>query len=200
MCCCCKKECEGTLDVTENEKAINICGDGFEIRFDKVDGTVASYKAFGTELINSEPQYPARKGLWREPAGIKPNIWHAKTDNDNFLNGSLHYCADRAWHLVKNAQITVLEKQQVVIKVTGLLAAPACDPFISTEIIYKIGVCGCIKIDVKYDSLVKEPFLLPRLGVAFEMPREFDNVEWYGRDNESYPDMLLSSVVDSYHV
>lgn len=197
-CCGCKKECEGTIDVTENEKVITVCGDGFEIRFDKVDGTIASYKAFGAELINSEPQYPARRGLWREPAGIKPNIWHAKTDNDNFLNGSLRYCADRVWHIVNTAQIIKLDKQEVSIKATGMLAAPACDPIIATELIYRICDCGCIKVDVKYESLVKEAFLLPRLGIAFEMPREFENVEWYGRDNESYPDMLLSSVIGKF--
>ena len=37
---------------------------------------------------------------------------------------------------------------------------------------------------------------LPRFGVLFEMPTEFDKCTWYGRGlNESYPDLKLSSVL-----
>ncbi|MBO5037384.1 MAG: DUF4981 domain-containing protein [Clostridia bacterium] len=197
--CGCKKESDKKLEVEENTRYITVCGNGFEVKFDKADGTVSSYKAFGAELINDRPQYPERRGLCRLPAGIKPNIWHAKTDNDHFLNDSLRYCADRTWHTITNAQIVLMGKQRVDIKVTGSLCAPACKPIMTTELVYRINACGSINVNVKYESLVNEAFLLPRLGIAFEMPREFENVEWYGKGGgESYPDMPLSTVIGKF--
>ncbi len=195
-CCCCNKENDGKLDVTENERYVNITGDGFDLKFDKADGTISSYRINRTELINSEPQYPARRGLCRLPAGIKPNIWHARTDNDNFLNYTLRYGADRAWHIIKNAHILKMEKDSIVFKACGVLSSPACDPFLSTELTYTVDACGRVKTEVKYEPLTKDICCVPRLGVAFEMPREFENVKWYGRGaGESYPDMLLSTTV-----
>ena len=191
-----KKEVNSALSVRENERFIYISGTGSEIVFDKADGCISSWKAFGAEFINGTPQYPAAKGLCRLPAGIKPSLWRSLTDNESrHFSKAVELGADKLWHRIEFAKIAENSEGKVVIKVNGNLAAPSKVPFMSTEITYTFFPCGSVKINVKYEPLAKEECLLPKYGITFEMPGEFDSVEWYGKGpGESYPDMPLSTV------
>ena len=43
------------------------------------------------------------------------------------------------------------------------------------------------------------PKVLPRIGVAFELPREFERVRWLGRGPlENYPDSKANAPVSVY--
>ena len=65
----------------------------------------------------------------------------------------------------------------------------------STELTYEVSACGSIDVNVKFEPRIKEECLLPKYGISFEMPGEFDSVEWYGKGpGESYPDIPLSTV------
>ena len=193
--CECKKEKAGDMDITESERYVQIKGKGFDVTFDKADGTISSYRAFGKEFINQEPQYPARRGCCRLPAGIKPNTWFAPNDNRRFLEGSQRLGADKLWHNITNAGIVSISGDEIILRTSGSLAAPSRPVLLCTEIEYKVSACGSISINVKYDGIRNEDINFPRLGIAFEMPREFENVEWYGRGGgESYPDITLSTV------
>ncbi len=184
------------ISVSETERFIRIDGKGFEIVFDKADGCISSWKAFGKEFINSEPQYPAARGLCRYPAGIKPSVWRSLTDNEQHIfEKSKEYGADKLWHRIEYANIAESNEKRVIIKVNGVLAAPQRHPLLTTEITYTFFPCGSVKVNVKYEPCLKEEFLLPKYGVSFEMPSEFNSVEWYGKGpGESYPDMPLSTV------
>ncbi|MCD4731222.1 MAG: hypothetical protein K8R74_11505 [Bacteroidales bacterium] len=65
------------LNVVENEIAVDIIANNFEIRFNKEFGTITSYEFYEDELISKGPQL---------------NFWRAPTDND-FGNGMDHRCA-----------------------------------------------------------------------------------------------------------
>jgi len=197
--CVCSTDNTAKLDMTESERYINISGDGFEITFDKADGTVSGYKAFDTEFINAEPQYPARRGLCRLPAGIKPNTWFAPNDNRRFTEESRHFGADKLWHHIDNAVVVSNNGREIVIRVTGSLAGAMRPVILGTELTYTVSACGSIKVNVKYEQRRSENISFQKFGTAFEMPKEFENIEWYGRGaGESYPDLTLSTVLGIY--
>jgi hypothetical protein len=65
------------LKVAENESSVDIIANNFRISFDRVYGTITSYKFYDEELISNGPQL---------------NFWRAPTDND-FGNGMDKRCA-----------------------------------------------------------------------------------------------------------
>ncbi len=184
------------FEVRENERYIFICGNGAEITFDKADGCISSWKAFGAEFINGVPQYPAERGLCRLPAGIKPSVWRSQTDNEKWHFGkAIAAGASKLWHRIEFAGIAENSGDKIVISVNGILCAPSRPPFMTTKITYTVKSTGSVCVNVRYEPLIKEECLLPKYGVSFEMPGEFEKVEWYGKGpGESYPDMQLSTV------
>ncbi len=64
------------LNIEESKSTVDIITHNFQIAFDKVLGTISSYKFYGEELM---------------PDGPKPNFWRAPTDND-FGNGMEKRC------------------------------------------------------------------------------------------------------------
>ena len=191
-----KEEGTSAISVCENERFVYISVNGSETVFDKADGCISRWKAFGAEFINSAPQYPAARGLCRLPAGIKPSVWRSLTDNENrHFRKAAELGANKLWHRIEFAKITENSGSKVEIKVNGVLAAPSKVPFMSTEITYTFFPCGTVRINIKYEPLINEECLLPKYGVTFEMPGEFDSIEWYGKGpGESYPDIPLSTV------
>ena len=189
-----------TICVTENARDVFISGESFKYTFSKIDGTLSSMIVDGKELINDKPQYPSRRGLCRLPAGIKPNVWHAPTDNDRWhLDPARNHGVDKLWNMIETAQIEKLEKDCVVLKCCGILAAPTCDPVLAFTETYEISGSGAVKVGVRFEPRVNEAFCIPRYGIAFEMPAGFDRCEWYGLgEKENYPDIALSTVLGIY--
>ncbi len=188
--------CDEQLTVEELPCCIKFAGKNFTAKFSKADGTFESYIYNGKELINEEPQYPERRGLARFPAGIKPNLWRAKTDNENLDEKLL----GKLWQFVTKVRLISVDEAQAKILVNMKLAAPTIDATVkvSTEFIIK----GCGEITVTETVEPERPNMpeIPRFGILFEMPTEFDKCTWYGRGlNESYPDLKLSSVLGVFN-
>ncbi|MBQ2882030.1 MAG: DUF4981 domain-containing protein, partial [Clostridia bacterium] len=188
--------CDGQLTVEELPCCIKFAGENFTAKFSKADGTFESYIYNGKELINEEPQYPERRGLARFPAGIKPNVWRAKTDNENFDEKLL----GKLWQFVTKVRLISVDETQAKILVNMKLAAPTIDA--TAKVTAEFIVKGCGEITVTETIEPERPNMpeIPRFGILFEMPTEFDKCTWYGRGlNESYPDLKLSSVLGVFN-
>ena len=194
--------CDEQLKVEELPCCIKFAGKNFTAKFSKADGTFESYIYNGKELINKEPQYPERRGLTRLPAGIKPNVWRAITDNDVYftryprVEACTEYILDKMWQTVTEVKLLSATETEAKIKVLIKLAAPRIDATAKVTAEYLIKGCGEITVTELIEPERPNMPELLRFGVLFEMPTEFDKCTWYGRGlNESYPDMKLSSVL-----
>ena len=194
--------CDDKLTTEELPNCIKFSSDKFTAVFSKADGTFESYVYNGKELINKEPQYPERRGLTRLPAGIKPNVWRALTDNDIHFtrvpnrDGCAEHILDKLWQFVTKVKLVSVDDTQAKIIVNMKLAAATIDS--TAKVTAEFIVKGCGEITVTELIEPERPGMpsLPRFGVLFEMPTEFDKCTWYGRGlNESYPDLKLSSVL-----
>jgi beta-galactosidase len=172
-----------TPELQETDKTIEIKSPVVAFVFDKQTGTVISYKVRNQEIFHNQ-------------FGIRPNFWRAPNDND-YGNGAPKRL--QIWKKASsNFKINKIETervlQNIVLKVRYLL--PTANYF---NIQYTIQANGTLKVDThfeKADYFVPE---LPRLGVRFRIPAEFNTLTYFGKGpSENYIDRNKGSFIGIY--
>ena len=157
----------------ESANEIRVAGDDYELGFDKVTGMLASWRYRGMQLIERGPRL---------------NFWRAPTDNDariqdKWRQAGLH-CLKHRVGAVELGQ----KDGRVRITVCTRIAPPVHDRAFVCEYVYTVYGTGDMAIDVHGVPEGEFP-VLPRIGLQMRLPRELDQVRWYGRGpGESYPD------------
>ncbi|MCX6170653.1 MAG: DUF4981 domain-containing protein [Ignavibacteriales bacterium] len=172
------------LKVVETPENIFINGKDFDVVFSKIKGMIISYVYKGVKLIESGPQ---------------PNFWRAPTDND-FGNGMEKRCA--VWRYtgdtreIKNVAIEQSKiKSMIKVKMEFLLNEIE-GKYIST---YSVFGDGSIEIENDFNPMKKDLPEIPRIGMKMQMPKDFSNVEWFGRGpQENYIDRFTAAFVGRY--
>jgi beta-galactosidase len=148
--------------------------------FDKVKGNIRSWIFFGEELIQSGPE---------------TNLWRAPTDND-LGNGMPQRCTmwrdvETDWELV-NIDI---QKSDYLVK---MIAESKHNHSSSTlRVEYTFEGNGILSIKQSINIVQNDLPELPRFGMKFTLPGNFDQVSWFGRGpHESYWDRKTSGRVN----
>lgn len=184
-----------------------IIGDNFVIDFDKKTGSIRDWRFNGCTII---------------PQGHGPRIdaFRALTSNDNWMykkvySAGLHnldYKAyDWKYKLQENGNAQVICK--VIAKAPNKaefvnaysnhpsvneMSDSICDFALTISMIYDITPKGTITINSKIESNDSSQ-ILPRVGFAMELPKNFENIEYYGRGpEENYPDRKTGARVGRY--
>jgi len=176
-----------SLEWQDKGNVLEIIGSDFELKFDKIKGTIKSWTYNGASLISKGP---------------KLNFWHAPTDNDmkmvdEWKKFGLHWLQ----HRVDQVEWQVLnDNKMIVIQVKSRIAPPVLNWGIDAKYTYKVYGSGDIVLEVegmpKGDKL---PDMLPRIGLQLEIPGKLDRVTWYGRGpGESYPDSKEANAFGVY--
>jgi len=178
------------VKVEETSDRISVTGNNFKVSFDKAKGIIDTYSFNNIKLIQQGPQ---------------PNFWRAPTDND-FGNNMQERCAVWKYAGVNREvkSVTLLNgndltknigSNKVIIKIESLLKG-AGSKYIT---IYTIYGNGDILIDNSFTPGKKDLPELPRFGMNMVMPKEFSNVQFYGRGpQENYCDRKTAAFVDLY--
>ncbi len=159
-------------------------GEDFSITFNKSKGLITSFKRRGTELIQ---------------APLQPNFWRAATDNDY---GAKLPSKLKVWKTAfEQATLTKVEARktsasEITIHTTWRLLNGN-----ATQIIdYQIFGDAKVKVSNKFETQSKNYPMLPKFGMTLQMPKEYDNLVWYGRGpHESYWDRKTSAFVGQYN-
>jgi beta-galactosidase len=169
------------FDQTENQVVVK--GKDFTLKFDKVKGTISSFRYDGKELIEQGPL---------------PNFWRAPNDND-FGNGMPERC--KIWfkagdmRRIENVAAKKIGPSQVQIDVASRLDAGNS----SYDSRFIILGSGDIYVENRFSPGSQDLPELPRFGMQMILPAEFDNMKWYGRGpHESYWDRKTGAAVDLY--
>lgn len=181
-----------TVSITEDEVNICVSSSNFNYKFFKPDGVFTKLVLKGRELISKPMQY---------------NIWRAPTDNDmNIRNEWENAGYDRA--LVKVFEAAVAETENGAIIICKFSLTPVfIQPILHATAKYEIASNGEINVSMVVERNTEMPSL-PRFGLRFFLPREFDRVKYFGYGPyESYADKrrasyagLFESDVASQHV
>ena len=173
-----------SLNFQNRQDEIVISNQLFEMSLSKNDGTIRSYVFEGAEMIQQGPEI---------------NFWRAPTDND-FGNGLQKRSI--AWKDASEKQklisVTVVEKKKGRVKLRVIHRMDAVDS--QNTSFYTIYPDGRILVRNKFDFEGKEELgEMPRFGMNLILPKEFDNVQWYGRGpHENYIDRKESAFIGIY--
>ena len=182
----------GKITAEDSDKSISILGEGFIIVFDKITGQIAKWEVAGKDLVSK---------------GLRPNFWRAPIDNDFGSNVPKRMGVWRTAsqdYEVESISSKILNDNEFVVEVKNRY--PVLTSYSKT--IYKILGNGDIAVNhniIPGDN--KLPYL-PRFGMVMELPKQFDELTWYGRGpHESYWDrkastkvgLFIGKVIDQYH-
>ena len=160
-----------------------VTGEDFRIEFDKHNGYLCHYEADGLSYL-------------KEGSVLKPNFWRAPTDNDFGAGLQNKY---RIW-LNPELKLTSLDQRMEngVAVVEARYDIPAVKGQLALT--YVINNRGAIQVtqQLKADKTMKVSDLF-RFGMQLQMPRSFDNIEYYGRGPvENYADRNHASFLGRY--
>jgi beta-galactosidase len=163
-------EAAGKLKIKTKGNTLNFTSGDVAGEFDIKTGQLVAFGHNGQKAIGKFPE---------------PYFWRAPTDND---------FGNKMPELV-NVQVGKKQAQGQPIKVTYELT----DKKIPYTIDYLIQNDGAVQVTASIDMTGIEMPELPRFGMRMELPKEYDNLYYYGRGPwENYSDRNSASLVGLY--
>ena len=164
-------KCDGKIAVKPSENKLYITFDNGSMIFDKSTGFITSYIYKNHEMINSFPLGDFK--------GFAPAFYRAPLDNDRNICKYWHTMGlQNTSNICKGSNFT--DNGGNVVITTNIKSIAKCIlPVANTQIKYTIYPNGNILVDVNClgGGAVK---LLPRFGVMLEMPKEYENIKYFG--------------------
>jgi beta-galactosidase len=153
--------------VKENKEEIVLSNKSFSATFDKNSGYLSTYKSKGINLISSP---------------LKLNFWRPQTENDEAYRRTKKQTNERQWLEAGNnfktnsVLVNKSKKGKVVITVKGKIEKPKT----SVSLTYTILGNGLIKTSYEC-SIDKNSPNIPKIGMEFDISKNFQNVTYYGK-------------------
>lgn len=164
-------KCDGKITVKPSENKLYITFDNGSMIFDKSTGFIISYIYKNHEMINSFPLGDFK--------GFAPAFYRAPLDNDRNICKYWHTMGlQNTSNICKGSNFT--DNGDNVVITTNIKSIAKCIlPVANTQIKYTIYPNGNILVDVNClgGGAVK---LLPRFGLMLEMPKEYENIKYFG--------------------
>lgn len=161
----------GKTTVKPSENKLYITFDNGSMIFDKSTGFITSYIYKNHEMINSFPLGDFK--------GFAPAFYRAPLDNDRNICKYWHTMGlQNTSNIYKGSNFT--DNGDNIVITTNIKSIANCIlPVANTQIKYTIYPNGNILVDVNClgGGAVK---LLPRFGVMLEMPKEYENIKYFG--------------------
>lgn len=172
----------GKITTEENEKYIEISGEHFSYKFNKLKGIFESMSINGTKIIEKPLEW---------------NIWRAPTDNDRNIAPKWRNAGfDRI--MVRASKTECTNDGAVKISCEVVIAAVYIQRILTLDVTWIIHGGG--EIELKVDG-VKNPQVpyLPRIGMRAFVDKSVDTAQYYGYGPyESYSDKHEASYIAKF--
>ncbi|MCH5234727.1 MAG: DUF4981 domain-containing protein [Muribaculaceae bacterium] len=179
-----KEKSDPVVIANTNSNYLIIKANHFQIDFSKTDGFISRYLVDGKEMLETGSQ-------------IKPNFWRAPTDNDHGANLQKLF---KPWKnpIMELKGLNGEIKEDGVAYVCAEYKMPEVEATLKLD--YTINNEGQILINEKMttnpDTKINGMF---RFGMQMQMPREYDQIKYYGRGpHENYIDRKVSADLGVY--
>lgn len=173
----------GTLAVEDDGNTIKFSSGDITGRFDRKRGSFVHYEKNGNKVFNSFPE---------------PYFWRAPIDNDFGNNMPERLGIWRAAHTNKKlveVQVGQQHDKGLPITVKYLLTDIGADYVVE----YLIQNDGAIKVTASINMSGLDLPELPRFGMRMQLPKAYDNLQYYGRGPwENYVDRKSASFLGIY--
>jgi len=171
------------VEYKETKNNIHVTGKEFSVKINKTSGAISSFEYRKKELLSSP---------------LVPNFWRAPTDNDkgNKMPKRLNVWKTAAKNL-KVTKITVSQAKSQLVQVEVNSHLNGLDSKYNR--IYSIYGSGDIIINTEFKPGSKVLPNLPRFGMQMQIPKEFNQMQWFGRGpHETYWDRKTGAAIDLY--
>lgn len=202
----------GSVKATDNETQIVISGDCFEYIIDKNTGRFKSLKYKEVEYLKNGPTF----NVWRAPLANDIDPWGNYMFSDNNRTAGKGRSVDNQLRTLGMRNFTVQvdaiqvqqlgrDKLSVEIKAfsnsSNLVQQKTYGHFPAFERNEKWTILanGTIELEQEIIPHGTMPDMLPKIGLQFQLPKAFCNVEYYGRGPfENYPDRKTGAKLGRY--
>ncbi|MFI3262954.1 MAG: glycoside hydrolase family 2 TIM barrel-domain containing protein [Rikenellaceae bacterium] len=174
-----------TPSVDKKGNFVTVMTDDTKIVFDKKGGGIVSIVKKGKELLYNE-------------YNLRPQFWRAPTDNDYGANLPEQW---KPWLETQNeADVNNFD----VKKEKGYINILTTYKFRKLDVVYtlnyKISGAGTIHVSAHLSASKKGDTLIPRVGVRMRIPKDYDNLSFYGRGPfENYVDRKYAAEMGIYN-
>jgi beta-galactosidase len=178
------------LQGAETEGELILQGADVKVTWNKSEGTIASFRAHGRELLVAGP----RECYYRAPTDIDLLMGNAGANALKWREAGL----DRLERSVLSFQVARANRHLVTVRVHSRLCAPDRSDGIDSEVACRVYGNGEIVFDNAVLVSDRLPFL-PRVGLELALPDDLEQIAWYGRGpHENYVDRKQGAAVGLY--
>ena len=202
------------IQVQEINAEIKIGGENFTYKLDKKTGQFTSLNYNKTEYIEGGPAFQ----VWRAPLANDIDPWGSQQFAQHNFTPGLGRSIDNQLRtlglkdLVSQADdIQIKRKGDSVVSVyINAFSHSSLDPALKMtqyrdvpsferNETWTFHADGTIELDQKIIPHGPMPDMLQKMGLQFQLPKTFHNVEWYGRGPfENYPDRKTGAKIGLY--
>ena len=167
----------------QNKDYLMVEGRDFVIEFNRHNGFISKYNVDNVDLMDENSQ-------------LVPNFWRAPTDNDFGANLQVKYAVWKNPEIILDSMSWGVENGMAVIR--SIHKMESVQSVLKIE--YVINNEGTVKISQKISTNknAEIPNMF-RFGMKMKMPKQFNELEYYGRGPvENYSDRNNSALVGKY--
>ncbi len=209
-----KEEIKGKVSAVENEMEIVVTGEKFKYSISKTTGEFVSLQYNGTEYIEGGPVF----NVWRAPLANDVDPWGSENfKNKHFTPGFGRSIDNQLRTLgmrdlvseVDEIEVAKKSGSKIVVRIKAFSnsSLPAnrimnswngSSAFERNET-WTFLADGTIELEQDIIPHGPMPEMLQKVGLQFQLPKQFSDVEWYGRGPfENYPDRKTGAKIGHY--
>lgn len=167
----------GKVKVNDSGESVTVDGNGFSVVFDKKEGVLASYTVNGRLLAS----------------GGKLKLARAQPDNERRQKPPPKPVWNTAGDKAVVTQVDV-KKEKSSARIVVQKTVPPLKASVAT--VYTVFASGEVAVETAFDFTNTPKDLLPAryLSMEWELPASMQQIEWFGRDGETYIDRAFEPV------
>jgi beta-galactosidase len=209
-----KPEIKSKVSFAENEKELTISGAKFKYVIDKKTRNFSSLKYDGTEYLEGGPVF----NVWRAPLANDVDPWGSYEFTKEKMTPGFGRSIDNQLRTLGMRDLNDQVDEIEVVKKAGTDIIVRIKAFSNATIPLSYGKTwggatsafernetwtflpdGTIELEQEIIPHGPMPDMLQKIGLQFQLPKQFNNVEWYGRGPfENYPDRKTGAKVGHY--
>lgn len=173
------------LQIADERLALTLTGNGFALRFSRLDGKLVSWQQDGIELIERSPRLTFFKPMIDNHKQEYESLWHP-----NHLQIMQEHFRSLSWRQLGEA---------VEVTVESLIAPPVFDFGMRCRYVYTLSPNGQLHVALSGQPYGGYDDIIPKIGFELGIRQDLDRVHYFGMGpGENYQDSRQSNWIDCF--
>lgn len=166
----------GKVSPLLNNDILTVSFDGGYVKFNRQTGEMTEYVKNGKNYLNESPAGGKK--------GFVPNLTRASLDNDSFGLPKLWAVAGLNDAKTVLKSFSFADKSYYTVVAASYSVKKSYRKLFDATIVYVIHSSGLVNVECVLNKAAFGPLEIQRFGVCVELPKEFSEIEFYGRGSD----------------